>query len=260
MKKMSKKSRLDNELVKRGEFSTIADAIPFIMAGEVLVNGNVIYKKDHNVSIDDVITIKKNFEYVSRGAYKLKKALEDFSFSVKGKKVVDIGISNGGFTDLLLKNGADRVLGIDVNINQVDYKLRKDERVSLLKKNARYIETNDVEFNPELFTIDVSFISVVKILEALKAFGEVSVISLIKPQFEVSKKDSEKGGVIKSDSKRVEILLDVKHKAEEAGFSLLDFTSSGIQGRKGNLEYFFYMKYGKKGSIDDKIIEDGIKI
>lgn len=260
MKQMSKRSRLDSELVKRGEFNTIEDTIPFIMAGEVLVNGNVIYKRDHNVSVDDVITIKKNFEYVSRGAYKLKKALEYFNFSVKGKKVVDIGISNGGFTDLLLQNGADRVLGIDVNINQVDYKLRNDEKVSLLKKNARYIKTGDVEFEPELFTIDVSFISVIKILEALRAFGDVSIISLIKPQFEVSKKDSEKGGVIKSDSKRVEILLDVKHKAEEAGFSLLDFTSSGIQGRKGNLEYFFYMKYGKNRSIDDKIINDGIKI
>ncbi|MCK5222358.1 MAG: hypothetical protein KAR14_12310, partial [Candidatus Aminicenantes bacterium] len=98
------------------------------------------------------------------------------------------------------------------------------------------------------------------ILEALRAFGQVSIISLIKPQFEVSKMDSEKGGVIKSESKRIEILLDVKHKAEEAGFSLLGFTSSGIQGRKGNLEYFFYMKYGKNGSIDDKIIKDGIKI
>ncbi len=260
MKQMPKKSRLDNELIRRGEFKTIEEAIPFIMAGEVLVNGNVVYKKDHNISIDDEITIKKNFEYVSRGAYKLKKALEDFNFSVKGKKVVDIGISNGGFTDLLLQNGAEKVLGVDVNINQVDYKLRNDERVSLLKKNARYIKTDDISFKPELFTIDVSFISVIKILEALRAFGKVNIISLIKPQFEVSKRDSEKGGVIKSDSKRVEILLDVKHKAEEAGFSLVDFTSSGIQGRKGNLEYFFYMKYGKKGSIDDKIIKNGIKI
>ena len=259
MKQMPKKSRLDNELVRRGEFNTIEDAIPFIMAGEVLVNGNVVYKKDHNVSIDDEIIIRKNFEYVSRGAYKLKKALEDFNFSVKGKNIVDIGISNGGFTDLLLQNGADRVLGVDVNINQVDYKLRNDKRVSLLKKNARYIKTDDVEFEPGLFTIDVSFISVIKILEALRAFGQVSIISLIKPQFEVSKMDSEKGGVIKSESKRIEILLDVKHKAEEAGYSLMDFTSSGIQGRKGNLEYFFYMKYGKNGSIDDKIIKNGIK-
>ncbi len=160
----------------------------------------------------------------------------------------------------MLQNGAEMVLGIDVNINQVDYKLRNDKRVSLLKKNARHINKDDIKFNPGLFTIDVSFISVIKILEALRVFGEVDIISLIKPQFEVSKKDSKTGGIIKSIDKRVEILLDVKHKAEESGYFLMDFTSSGIQGRKGNREYFFYMKYGKKRSIDDKIIKNGIKI
>lgn len=257
---MAQKIRLDNELVRRGEFISVEEALPFIMAGEVLVNGDVVYKSDHNVSIDDEITIKKKFEYVSRGAYKLKKALKDFKISVKDRKVIDIGISNGGFADLLLQKGADMVLGIDVNINQVDYKLRKNSRVSLMKKNARYLKVDEIDFKPELITIDVSFISVIKILEALREFGPVDIVSLIKPQFEVSKKGSEKGGVIRSDKKRIEILLDVKHKAERTGFSIIDFTSSGIQGRKGNLEYFFYMKYGKNRSIDDKIIKNDIKI
>ena len=257
---MRQKIRLDNELVSRGEFNSVEDALPFIMAGEVLVNGNVVYKRDHKVSNEDEITIKRSFEYVSRGAYKLRKALEDFKISVKDKKIIDIGISNGGFTDLLLHKGAEMVLGIDVNINQVDYKLRNDSRVSLMKKNARYLKTDEINFKPGLITIDVSFISVIKILEALSPFGPVDIVSLIKPQFEVSKSESEKGGVIRSDSKRTEILLDVKHKAEKAGFSIFDFTSSGIQGRKGNLEYFFYMKYGKNRSIDDKIIKNEIKI
>jgi 23S rRNA (cytidine1920-2'-O)/16S rRNA (cytidine1409-2'-O)-methyltransferase len=101
---------------------------------------------------------------------------------------------------------------------------------------------------------------VIRILEALVEFGPVDIVSLIKPQFEVSREESEKGGIIKCSDKRREILLDVKHKAEDCGFSVLDFTSSGIQGRKGNHEYFFYLKYGQNRSIDDKIIKNGTEI
>ncbi len=258
--KKKRKNRLDEELVRRGEFKTCENSLPYIMAGEVFVNGNVVYKSDHGVSEADEIIIKKRSEFVSRGAYKLQNALKDFQIRVDGKNVVDIGVSNGGFTDLLLQKGANTVLGVDVNINQVDYKLRKNEKVLLLKKNSRYLKSDDVSFKPQLFTIDVSFISVIRILEALTVFGPVDIIALIKPQFEVSKDESEKGGIIRSEAKRTRIVIDVKHKAEETGFSVLDFTSSGIQGRKGNYEYFFYMKYGQNGSIDDKIIKNGIKI
>ena len=104
----------------------------------------------------------KKYPYVSRAAFKLKKAIEDFSIDIKGLKILDIGISTGGFTDYLLKNGADSVVGVDVNINQVDYQLRKHERLKLLKKNARYLQRNDIHFEPDLITIDVSFISVEK--------------------------------------------------------------------------------------------------
>ncbi|MEN8223241.1 MAG: TlyA family RNA methyltransferase [Acidobacteriota bacterium] len=255
---MKNKTRLDIELVQRKIFGSAEEAAPYIMAGEVLVNGQVIYKRDHKTGRDDVISIKKKNEYVSRGAYKLGSAVKKFNIAVKGKKVVDIGISNGGFSDLLLQMDADSVLGIDVNINQVDYKLRKDDRVTLLKKNARYLTESDIDFEPGLFTIDVSFISVIKILEPLVKFGTVDIIALIKPQFEVEKGGSEKGGIIRSSEKRRDILLSVKKRAEETGYAVIGFTTAGIQGRKGNQEYFFYLKYGQNNSIDDKIIENGI--
>ncbi len=258
MKKSS--TRLDLELVQRKLFSSIDETTPYIMAGEVLVNGQVIYKRDHKIFEDDVITIKKKNEYVSRGAYKLSSAVKEFGILVKGKKIVDIGISNGGFSDLLLQMDAVSVLGIDVNINQVDYKLRKDNRVTLLKKNARYLTESDFDFKPDLITIDVSFISIIKILKALVKFGPVDIIALIKPQFEVEKGGSGKGGIIESPEKRVEILLSVKNQVESEGYSVIGFTTAGIQGRKGNQEYFFYLKYGQNNSIDDKIIENGIKI
>ncbi len=255
-----KKVRLDVELVRRGDFDSTKDTIPFIMAGEIRVNGHVVYKRDHLVCSGDEILILKTDEFVSRGAYKLKKAIEDFDISIYGKSAIDIGISNGGFTDYLLQNGSNLILGIDVNIMQVDYKLRQDSRVLLLKKNARYLKLEDITFIPDIVVIDVSFISVIKILEVLKDFGKIDIVSLIKPQFEVEKKDSEKGGVIKSRETRIRTLLQVKHKAEDIGFSLINFTSSGILGRKGNREYFFYLKYGQNGSIDDKIIKNGIKV
>ncbi len=257
---MKNSTRLDIELVKRELFISVEEAAPYIMAGEVLINGQVIYKRDHKTSSEDVISIKKKYEYVSRGAYKLSSAVKEFDIIVKGKKIVDIGISNGGFSDLLLQMDADSVLGIDVNINQVDYKLRKNPRVTLLKKNARYLTETDIDIKPDLFTIDVSFISIIKILKALVKFGSIDIIALIKPQFEVEKGGSGKGGIIESPEKRLEILLNVKKSAEEAGFSIIGFTTAGIQGRKGNQEYFFYMKYGQNFSIDDKIIENGIKI
>ncbi len=255
---MKKKSRLDNELIRRGILKTKEEAIPYIMSGEVLVNGNIELKSDFAVYPDDEIVIKKKFEYVSRGALKLKKAFTDFKYDPSGKNVVDIGISNGGFTDLVLKMGAKKVMGVDVNINQVDYKIRNSDRVVLLKKNARYIAKEDLIFNPQLVIIDVSFISVLKILDPLRKFGPVDIISLIKPQFEVSRIDAEKGGVIRNEKKRAEILIDVKNRTDSLGYSLLNFTKAGIQGRKGNQEYFFYLKYKQNGSIDDKIITNGI--
>lgn len=252
--KKAKKKRLDIELTVRGLLNSIENAKAFIMAGEIFVNGQVEIKPYRNVLPTDIIEVKVKNQYVSRGAFKLEKAIKDFKYDLKGKKVVDIGISNGGFTDYMLKNGIDKVTGVDVNIDQVDYSLRKNRKLTLLKMNARLLRPQHISFHPDLITIDVSFISVVKILKALTAFKETGIISLIKPQFEAEKGKVEKGGVIKSDERRAKIVLRIKKELENMNYSVINFTKAGIAGKKGNQEFFFNLKYGKNTSISDKII------
>ena len=254
-----KKNRLDSEVVKRGLVLTKEEANALIMAGEIQVNGQIIYKSDKKVTESSQIEIKKRLPYVSRGAYKIKKAIEDFSVDVEGIKVLDIGISTGGFTDFLLKNGARTVVGVDVNINQVDYNLKKNNRLKLLKKNARLLKREDIDFEPDLITIDVSFISIIKILPSLLTFKNSKILSLVKPQFEAPKSEVKKGGVIKEKEKKVKILIDLKKKIEELNYSVLGCTDAGIRGRRGNQEFFFLLKYGKTTSINDKIIEQCIQ-
>ena len=215
----------------------------YIMAGEVLVDGQVEYKPGRIVTEKNRIEVKKKHPYVSKGALKIEKAFLDFTLDIKGRKFLDIGISTGGFTDYVLKNGAQAVTGIDVNIDQVDYNLKKDKRLTLIKGNARYLKKEDVGHEPDIITIDVSFISVTRILPALRVFPDAHIIALIKPQFEAKKSDVNRGGVIKEEEKRLQILDDIKRKIEELFFSVIDSTPAGVKGRKGNREHFFLLKY-----------------
>ncbi len=215
----------------------------YIMAGEVLVDGQVEYKPGRIVTGKNRIEVKKKHPYVSKGALKIEKAFLDFTLDIKGRKFLDIGISTGGFTDYVLKNGAQAVTGIDVNIDQVDYNLKKDKRLTLIKGNARYLKKEDVGHEPDIITIDVSFISVTRILPALRVFPDAHIIALIKPQFEAKKSDVNRGGVIKEEEKRLQILDDIKRKIEELFFSVIDSTPAGVKGRKGNREHFFLLKY-----------------
>lgn len=254
------KNRLDAEVVKRGLVHTLEKAKAFIMAGEIVMDGQVVYKADTMVTPGSHIEIKRKYPYASRGAAKIEKAFKEFSIDVKGMKVVDIGISTGGFTDLMLQNGAETVAGVDVNINQVDFKLKQNKRLKLIKINARSLKREDVGFEPDLITMDVSFISIMKILPALSAFKKARVLTLVKPQFEIKRENVGKGGIIKEKEKRIEILLHLKKKIQDINYAVTDFTPAGVRGRKGNIEYFFFLKYGKKNSINDKIITDEIKI
>jgi 23S rRNA (cytidine1920-2'-O)/16S rRNA (cytidine1409-2'-O)-methyltransferase len=254
------KNRLDAEVVKRGLVPTAEKAKAFIMAGEILVNGQVIYKADTLVTADHFIKIKEKYPYASRGASKLEKALNEFSINVKGKKVVDIGISTGGFTDYMLQKGAETAAGVDVNILQVDDKLKQNKKLTLIKANARNLKKEDIDFEPDLITMDVSFISVTKILPALSAFKNARIVTLIKPQFEVKREKVEKGGIIREKEKRIEILLELKKKIQQLNYAVTGFTPAGIKGQKGNQEYFFLLEYGKKASINDKIITNAIEI
>ena len=252
--------RLDTELVRRGHFSSRERAKAFIMAGEIFVNGFPVVKPDKPVHPGDEIEVRERNIYVSRGAYKIEKAILDFNIDLTGKKVVDIGISNGGFSDFALQKGAVKIFGIDVNIKQLDYKLAMDNRVEVIKLNAKYITRDHITFIPDFVVIDVSFISIEKILEPLRFLRNVKIISLVKPQFEADRRSVSKGGIISSVEKRAEIVLGLKKKLEALGYSVLNFTKAGIKGKKGNQEYFFLLEYGNKRSISDKIVEYEIKI
>ena len=258
--KNSKMRRLDDEVVRRGIYPTIETARAAIMAGDVLVNQQVAYKADHKVNEQSLLEIKKRFPYSSRGAVKIEKAIKDFSLILTGMKVVDIGISTGGFSDFILKHGADCVLGIDVNISQVDFQLRKNQRLALLQKNARYLEESDIPFLPDLITIDVSFISVLKILPPLRIFPKTRVLALIKPQFEAKPADVGAKGIIQEISTIRQVIISTKEQIEKMNFGIMAFTLAGIKGRKGNQEYFFLLQYGKRSMVSDKIIDHEIKI
>ncbi|MCP4148821.1 MAG: TlyA family RNA methyltransferase [bacterium] len=259
MTKQSKKkakNRLDIELVNRNLSPSKERAQALIMAGDIRVNQQVIYKADTPVACDALIEVKEKSPFVSRGADKIAKAFETFNIDVKGRKTLDIGISTGGFSDYMLQKGAEIAAGVDVNINQVDFKLHKNKKLTLIKANARHLEKKDIPFEPDIITIDVSFISITKILPALTVFKKAKILTLIKPQFEVKKENVEKGGIVRDKNKRIEILLDLKYKIEEMNYAVKGFTTAGLKGRKGNQEYFFLLEYGKKESINDKMITD----
>lgn len=263
MKNKQVKNRLDEEVVKRGLAPSKKKANAMIMAGDVLVDHQVVYNSDKIVTPDQCVELKEKFPYVSRGALKIEKALRDFSIDVKDLKVLDIGISTGGFTDYMLKNGAGRATGVDVNIRQVDDGLKQNKRLKLIKANARNeadLTADKIGFEPDLITIDVSFISVIKILPALAQFKKAQIVVLIKPQFEAKRENVDKGGIVREKEKRLQVLLDLKQRIIDLNFCVKDFTPAGAKGRKGNQEYFFLLGYGKKPSINDKIIAHELDI
>lgn len=250
------KIRLDAALVSCGLAPSLEKALASIMAGEIRVEGQVVLKPDVRVLPDASITVRERYPYVSRGAFKIEKAIRDFSIDLGGKKVLDIGISTGGFSDFLLKHGVSDVIGVDVNLNQVDARLKSDPRVKLIKKNARYLKHGDLEWEPDLIVIDVSFISILKILPALSVFEKSKILALIKPQFEAEKGRVGKHGVIRDKGRRLDILLRLKQQIEELHLSIRAVTAAGIKGKKGNQEYFLLLEYGKAGSIDDTMIKN----
>jgi 23S rRNA (cytidine1920-2'-O)/16S rRNA (cytidine1409-2'-O)-methyltransferase len=257
---VEKKVRLDIELVKRGLAPAREKAQALIMAGEVRVDGQVVIKSDRKISPICEIVLQQRYPYVSRAAFKLKKAFEAFQIQALGMKVLDIGISTGGFSDYMLGLGVEVIVGVDVNIDQVDYNLRSNERIRLLKKNARYLQKTDLEFQPDLITIDVSFISVTKIIPALAVFPEARILALIKPQFEAEKFLVNRGGVMTDRQTIIQTLIRVKHNLEALNYAITGFIPAGIRGKRGNQEYFFLLEYGTKKTIGDTIISDEITI
>lgn len=234
--------RLDVALVERGLVDTRARARAVIMAGSVFVAGERVDKAGAIVKDDAGIVIKgEALKYVSRGGLKLEAALDAFGVDAAGKTAVDIGSSTGGFTDCLLQHGASKVYAIDAGRGQLDWKLRNDPRVvSMEKFNARYLKPEDIDGEPVgIAVIDVSFISLTKIIPpaaGVLAPGGV-LIALIKPQFEVGKGEVGKGGIVRDEAKRKEVVDKITAFVSDIGLDVKGVIESPITGADGNAEY-----------------------
>ncbi len=242
---ISAKVRLDKLLFEKGLVESREKAKALILGGNVLVNGALVDKAGALVGPDDVLKVESGMPYVSRGGLKLEHAIKYFNIDVKGKTAMDVGASTGGFTDCLLQHEVDKVYAIDVGYGQFSWILRTDEKVVVLEKtNIRHLDKDLIYDEIDIAAIDVSFISLLKVipkvLEFLKPTGEI--IALIKPQFEAGRKDVGKGGVIRSEKKRLEIVEKIKAETDKMGLDVIGTTPSPIKGPKGNVEYFIYLK------------------
>lgn len=242
---MAEKKRLDTVLVELGFAETRSKASALIMSGDVYVNGQKETKAGYSVKETDKIEFKGNkMPFVSRGGYKLEKAMKMFPITLDNCVCMDIGASTGGFTDCMLQCGASKVYAIDVGYGQLAWKLRTDERViNLERTNFRYLTketvTNDIDFA----SIDVSFISLKKILPVLYDFltNDGKCVALIKPQFEAGREKVGKKGVVRELSTHIEVITEIVDFAFETGFSVLGLDFSPIRGPEGNIEYLLYI-------------------
>ena len=242
---MSQKKRLDHNLVQRGLTESREKARRMIMAGLVDVNKVRVDKPGHLIPISSTISLKKPPPYVSRGGLKLDAALDQFSVDVKGKVLMDVGSSTGGFTDCLLQRGASRVITVDVGYGQLHWKLRQDSRVTILEKtNIRHLKSEDLEEQANGAVIDVSFISLKLVVPPVSGLllKDAFIIALIKPQFEVGKGRVGKGGVVRDSSLHEEVIHNLSTFFEESGWTIIGHMASPLLGPKGNREFFIYLK------------------
>jgi 23S rRNA (cytidine1920-2'-O)/16S rRNA (cytidine1409-2'-O)-methyltransferase len=251
------KERADKLLVKRGLAPSYEKAQALIMAGLVFSRDQAIPKPGSLVDVAADLSLKDPRPFVSRGGLKLAEALDRFSVDVRGKTAVDIGASTGGFTDCLLQRGARKVFAVDVDTTQLDWNLRGDPRVALIEKNARFLEPGDIATPPDIITVDVSFISLLKILPALKGIpGDWLLLALVKPQFEAGRREVGKKGIVRDPAVHGAVLGRIVHGARETGFVLQGLIRCSTRGQKGNLEFFgCWVRTGPDASRDsDEIL------
>ena len=239
------KERLDVMMVNRGLAESREKAKAIIMSGIVYVDN---IKEDKAGSTFDEkarIEVRGNtLKYVSRGGLKLEKAMDCFGVSLAGKVAMDVGSSTGGFTDCMLQNGAVKVYSVDVGHGQLAWKLRNDERVVCMEKtNIRYVTPDDIEDRIEFASIDVSFISLTKVLSPVKELltDDGEIVCLIKPQFEAGREKVGKKGVVRDQKVHVEVVEMIVDFARQIGFKTLDLNYSPIKGPEGNIEYLLYI-------------------
>jgi len=243
------RERIDKLLLERGFAGSRTKAQAMVMAGVVLVDEQLVNKASETFPLDAKIRIKGAGDpasrYVGRGGLKLEAALREFQIDVKGLTCLDVGASTGGFTDCLLQNSARKVVAVDVGHNQFDWRLRNDSRVELREGvNARYLHRDDFAEKFDLATIDVSFISVTKILPAVTSLlaNQGRIITLIKPQFEVGKGEVGKGGIVTEPAKHQRVIEDVGQAAQESGLMACGVIESPIRGADGNVEFLVLYK------------------
>ncbi len=248
------KERLDKIIVELNLAPTREKAQALIISGAIAVNGKIHLKAGtrFNPSEISVELVNQPLPYVSRGGLKLAKALEHFQINLTGKKCLDIGASTGGFTDCLLKHGAAAVIALDVGYGQLAWSLRQDPRVIVMEKtNVRYITLADLAFQPDLITVDTSFISVTKFLPILESLlpEEGELICLIKPQFEAGPAQVGKGGIVRDPQVWQAVLSEILDSAEGLNLGCVGLTFSPIKGTKGNIEFLAYFRKGVSALI-----------
>lgn len=254
---MADKERLDVLLVQRNLAPGRDQAKAYIMAGSVYVDGMKEDKAGTKIPVTAQIEVRAaSMKYVSRGGYKLEKAMEVFPITLEGKICLDIGASTGGFTDCMLQNGAAKVYSIDVGYGQLDWKLRNDERVVCLEKtNVRYVTKEQVPEEADFASIDVSFISLTKVLPAVVGVMQPAgqLVCLIKPQFEAGREKVGKNGVVKDIQVHKDVIAMIADYALANGLGILGLDFSPIKGPKGNIEYLIYLEKGKEGMSREEV-------
>ena len=243
MKQKAARKRLDLLLVERGCAGSPQKAMAMILAGEVQVDGRRVEKAGLPVAQDAHIeVISRTQKFVSRGGTKLQGALQDFAIRPAGCVCLDVGASNGGFTDCLLQHGAARVYAVDVNVEQLDWKLRQNPRVIPIQRNARALRAEDLPESVDIVVIDVSFISVRKVVSPAIAVAKpgAAFLILIKPQFELGREDIGPGGIVKDQKLHDQAIHSVCERAASLGLDCLGVRPSHLLGAEGNQEYFLH--------------------
>ncbi len=251
-----KRVRLDSLLCDRGIYPSRSRAAASVLAGDVLLlpERRRAEKPGQMVAPDVELEVAAPAQYVSRGGIKLANALDALTVPVAGRLALDVGASTGGFTDCLLQRGAAHVVAVDVGYGELDWRLRSDARVTVRERqNARSLARDQLPYAPELIVLDVSFISLTKVLPAVLACAApgYDCLAMVKPQFEVGRERVGKGGVVRDADARRDALLTVAAAGRGLGAEVAGFARSGLPGPKGNLETFVWLVEGARGGVDD---------
>jgi len=245
------KTRLDKLLVERGLTPSRERAQAMILAGKVLVNDQKMEKA--GASVDSEATVRllgEDLRYVSRGGLKLEKALSHWNIDLKGRTCLDVGASTGGFSDCMLQHGAAKVIAVDTGYGQMDFRLRNDQRMRLLeKKNARYLDTDDINESVDFIAMDVSFISATLVLPAViratttPVHRPREIVVLVKPQFEVGREQVGKGGIVRDEAAQMAVVTKVEGTLAELGCERAEWIESPILGGEGNREFLLHAEF-----------------